>query len=128
MNKFVKTDHGQQSLVIDQKTSYLIYQAMDHLRESNQASISLKQQAQELSEFILDQQNFDDPTLFHRFRDVDKCPECEGSGRIKIMPDDRDDEVRFEKCGKCLGEGQLYFIIVKKGYAPTEQIRKQMAK
>jgi len=128
MNRFIKNDHNQQSLVVDQKTSYLIYQAMESLCQNNQASVLLKQQAMELADFIIDPDNFDCPTLFHRFRELEKCPNCQGSGTIKIMPDESDDEVRFEKCKTCQGEGQLYFIITKKGYAPTEQIRKQMAK
>jgi len=128
MNKFVKTDHGQQALVIDQNTSYLIIQALESLRQSSQYSIQLKQQAQDLQEFLPETENYDLPTLFHRFREIEKCPNCQGSGKIKMRPDDRDDEIRYEKCDKCLGEGQLYFIIIKKGYAPTEQIRKQMAR
>ena len=128
MNRFIKTDHNEQSLVVDQKTSYLIYQAMESLCQNHQASISIKQQAMELADFIIDLDNYDCPTLFHRYREIEKCPHCQGSGTIKIMPDESDDEVRFEKCKTCVGEGQLYFIVVKKGYAPTEQIRKQMAK
>lgn len=128
MSKFIKTDHGQQSLALDQKTHYLLVQAMEFLQQSNQSSTVLKQQALALSDFILDAENHDLPTFFQRYKEIEVCPGCAGAGRIKFMPDNMDDEVRYEKCKMCVGEGRLYYIITKKGYAPTEQIRKQMAK
>lgn len=128
MRTLIQTDHAQQSLVLDQHTMLLIQTGMNSLLKTQNTPENVKQDARELSSFLLDPENHDLPALFTRFREIDKCPACLGAGKLKIYPDDRNDEIRFEKCDTCQGEGQLYFIILKKGYAPTEQIRRKMAR
>lgn len=126
--RLIKTDHNEQSLVMDKTTKSFIVESLTLVSQSTELPLKSKQQASDFIEFLLDTDNYDSPTLSHRYREIANCPSCNGTGKIKHMPDDRDDEVRFERCETCMGIGQLYFIILKKGYAPTEQIRKQMAK
>lgn len=128
MKTLIKTDHDQQSLALDLDTMILVQQALECLMNTPATKEKIKQDALALSLFLLDPENYDLPTLFHRFREINTCPSCQGAGKLKIYPDDRNDEVRYEACEICLGEGQLYFIILKKGYAPTDQIRRKMAR
>lgn len=126
--KLIQTDFQEQALVLLPRTKYLIMEAIESMLNSRYGSVELRNEAMELLEFLGNSDNQDSPNLFQKSHSLNKCQDCSGSGQQKILPEDSNDDVQFLTCSRCLGSGQLYTEIIRKGYVPTDVHRRKFAK
>ena len=123
--KLIKTDHGEQALVLDEKTNLIIQQSITFFYHYKIGSVALRKKSMELLTFISSPDNRDQPTFFQKFYKLNLCDSCKGSGSQIDFPDDRNKEPEFGHCSICSGHGRLYVETIVKGYPPTtEHLRK----
>lgn len=129
MLKITQTDHGQQSLLIDARTKYIIREGLNSIQNDTRVSSEIRDDALQLQRFIEDAANEDHPALFTKTHgQLINCTQCVGTGKLKFMPEDRNDDVVFKACPHCQGEGQLFYEVIRKYYVPTEYHRRKLAK
>ncbi len=126
--KLIKTDFNEQSLVVLLRTKYLIREAIGGMLSARHGSVEMRDEALALLRFLETPDTEDCPTLFQKSRSLCKCMVCSGSGQEKHIPEDLDQDVFYTPCLTCLGEGQLYLEVTRKGYVPTEVTRRKFAK
>ena len=129
MNKLIQTDHHEQALPMDKETTYLIREAMEAMIFHQSGSIEMRDRALQLKRMLEDPDREDKPALFYKSHgSMMNCPDCQGTGKFRQIPEDRNDEIEFEPCPICKGAGQLYFELVRRCYVPTEYHRKKLTK
>ena len=126
--KLIQTDFQEHSLVMLPRTKNLIIEIIESMLNSKCGSVELREEANELWEFLAIYEIKDSPTLFQKSCSLSKCKDCSGSGQQKFFPADRNEDVQFSSCPRCQGSGQLYTEIIRKGYVPTEVHRRKFAK
>lgn len=127
--KLTKTDHHEQALVIDQRTKFLIREAMGAMLDHQVGSVEMRDEALKFKRFLETPDIEDKPAMFsksHGF--MMNCTECIGTGTQKLYSMDRNEEPTYIRCETCKGEGQLYLEVIRKGYVPTEYHRRKLAK
>ena len=89
----------------------------------------MQAEAMQFKRFLEAPDNIDKPAIFQKTHGMMiNCPDCTGSRSIKIFPEDRNEEVEFNPCQTCKGEGQLYHVVIRKSYVPTDYHRRKLAK
>lgn len=124
-----KTDHYEQALRMDKETKYLVRQAFDAMLDNQVGSVEMRDRALKLKRMIEDPDNEDRPVIFQRSHGIlINCPDCGGTRRRRVFPEDRDEEVEYHPCPTCKGEGQLYQEVIRKSYVPNEYHRRKLSK
>lgn len=128
-SKLTKTDHHEQSLPLDKETSYLVREACNAMLENTRYPVEMRDRAMKLKAMLEDPSREDRPAAFYKSHgSMMRCPDCQGTGNYRHLPEDRNDEIEFEPCPTCKGDGQLYFELIRKCYVPTEYHRRKLAK
>lgn len=129
MNKLTKTDHYEQSLRMDKETSFLVREAFNALLENNRYPVEMRDRALALKRMLEDPDREDKPAIFQKAPGIIiNCPDCAGTRTKKTYPEDRNEDIEFEQCPTCKGEGQLYQEVIRKMYVPQEFHRRKLAK
>lgn len=127
--KLTKTDHQEQALVIDQRTKFLIREAMGAMLDHQVGSVEMRDEALQIKRFLESPESEDKPALFSRsYGIMMNCTECIGTGTQKLYHPDRNEDPTYIPCSTCKGEGQLCLEVIRKGYVPTENLRRKLAK
>lgn len=127
--KLTKTDHHEQSLVIDQRTKFLIREAMGAMLDHQAGSVEMRDRALKLKRMLEDPATEDKPAIFQKTHgNMMNCTDCLGTGNEKLHSMDRNEEPNYITCKTCKGAGQLYLEVIRKMYVPTEYHRRKLAK
>jgi len=127
--KLTKTDHDEQSLRMDRETIFLVREAFGAMLDHQVGSIEMRDRALQIKRMLEDPDKEDKPAIFQKTHGtMMNCPDCAGTRSQKIIPEDRNAEVEFVPCQTCNGEGQLFHVVIRKSYVPTEYHRKKLAK
>jgi len=124
-----KTDHNEQSLQIDKETKFLLREAFTAMIDNNGMSVSMRNRALQLKRMLEDPDKEDKPAIFQKTHgQMILCPDCAGTRTQRIVPDDRNDDDDFVPCPTCKGEGQLFHIVIRRYYVPTDMHRRKLTK
>lgn len=127
--KLTKTDHHEQSLVLDQHMKWLVREAFGAMLDHQVGSVEMRDEALKIKRFLESPDNEDKPAIFQKsFGHMITCPDCAGARSHKLFPEDRDAEIEMATCPTCKGDGQLFQEVIRKSYVPTEYHRRKLAK
>ena len=127
--KLTKTDHHEQSLLMDKQTMYLVRESLEALLENTRYPVEMRDRALQLKRMFENPDKEDRPAIFQKSHgNMINCPDCAGTRSQKVLPEDRNEEVEFVPCTTCKGEGQLYIEVIRKMYVPTAYHRRKLAK
>lgn len=128
-SKLTKTDHHEQSLRMDKETMFLVREACGAMLENTRYPVEIRDRALQLKRSLEDPAREDHPAIFQKTQGVIiNCPDCAGTRTRRITPDHRNDDIEYEPCSTCKGEGQLIQEIIRKMYVPTENHRQKLAR
>ena len=127
--KLTKTDHHEQALAMDKETLFLVREACGAMLENTRYPVEMRDRALQLKRSLEDPEREDRPAIFQKtYGQMINCPDCAGTRTQKVTPDNRNDEIEFVPCPTCKGEGQLFNIVIRKSYVPTDYHRRKLAK
>lgn len=127
--KLIKTDHYEQSLALDPRSSVVIRTGLEAMLNHAVGTPEMRDQAMDLLTFLRNKVNEDQPALFHKSHGrIINCPDCNGSGKHRLITDEHTEESQLHPCHDCKGEGQLYMEYTRKLYAVNEYHRQKLAR